>query len=207
MSKEGFSFLIPSFGIFIVLFLLGAYTPGVIFFLLSLFLVLFFRDPERRTPQGENMILSSADGKVISITPFENIDFVGGKATLVSVFMSIFDVHVNRLPISGQVKYVKYNSGKFLPAFKDKASLENEQTELGIENDHGRIILKQIAGIIARRIVCKVKPGDSVKAGERFGMIKFGSRVDHFLPDNVEIKVKLNQKVKAGETIIGIFTK
>jgi phosphatidylserine decarboxylase len=214
MNKEGFSFLITSLGIFIVLFLLGAYNPGVIlfalafiFFLLSLFWVLFFRDPERQTPQGENLILSSADGKVISITPFENIDFVGGKATLVSVFMSVFDVHVNRLPISGQVKYVKYNSGKFLPAFKDKASLENEQTELGIENDHGRIILKQIAGIIARRIVCKVKPGDSVKAGERFGMIKFGSRVDLFLPDNVEIKVKLDQKVKAGKTIIGIFQK
>lgn len=124
-----------------------------------------------------------------------------------SVFMSIFAVHVNRLPVSGQVKYVKYNSGKFLPAFKDKASLENEQTELGIENDHGRIILKQIAGIFARRIVCKVKPGDSVKAGERFGMIKFGSRVDLFLPENVEIKVKLNQKVKAGETVIGVFIK
>jgi phosphatidylserine decarboxylase len=214
MSKEGLSFLIPSFGIFIVLFLLGTYNSGLIlftlafiFFLVSLFLVLFFRDPERQTPQGENLILSSADGKVISITPFENIDFMGGKATLVSVFMSLFDVHVNRAPISGKVKYLKYNSGKFLPAFKDKASLENEQTELGIENDHGRIILKQIAGIIARRIVCKVKPGDSVKAGERFGMIKFGSRVDHFLPENVEIKVKLDQKVKAGETIIGIFTK
>lgn len=156
---------------------------------------------------GENVILSGADGKVIMIKPFDNLEFMSTGGTLVSVFMSVFSVHVNRAPISGEVKYVKYNQGKFLTAFKDKASLENEQTELGIENDHGRIILKQIAGIVARRIVCKVKPGDSVKAGQRFGMIKFGSRVDLFLPKNVEVKVKLNQKVRAGETIIGVFDK
>lgn len=214
MIKEGYSFLVPTLGIFIFLLVIGTYHPGAIIFalapiflLLSLFMVFFFRDPERKTPEGANLILSSADGKVICIKPFENIEFVGGKATLVSVFMSLFDVHVNRAPISGQVKHVKYNSGKFLPAFKDKASLENEQTELGLENDQGKIILKQIAGIIARRIVCKVKSGDMVKAGERFGMIKFGSRIDLFLPENVEIKVKLNQKVKAGETVIGVFIK
>ena len=212
MTREGFKFLIPILAISLILLTLWAYTSEVIIlpfagicFFLALFFVLFFRDPERKIPSGENLIISSADGKVILIKPFENLDFVGEKGTLVSVFMSVFDVHVNRAPVSGKIKYFKYNPGKFHPAFKDKASLENEQTELGLENEHGKIILKQIAGIIARRIVCKVKPGDSVKAGQRFGMIKFGSRVDLFLPENVEIKVELNQKVKAGETIIGIF--
>jgi phosphatidylserine decarboxylase len=212
MTKEGFKFLIPTLAISLILFALWVYSSeiiilpsAIVFLVLSCFFLFFFRDPERKAPIGENLILSSADGKVILIKPFENLEFIGGKGTLVSVFMSVFNVHVNRAPISGKVKYFKYNPGKFHPAFKDKASLENEQTELGLENERGRIILKQIAGIIARRIVCKVKSRDSVKIGERFGMIKFGSRVDLFLPENVDIKVTLNQRVKAGETIIGIF--
>jgi len=214
MAKEGLGFIILAIifliGLFLLFILFGnivSLVGAMIFFTMALFLLFFFRDPERTVPGGENLILSSADGKVISIKPLNHLEFTGGSGTQVSVFMSVFDVHVNRAPISGQVKYFKYNPGKFLPAFKDKASLENEQTEVGIENDHGRVVLKQIAGIIARRIVCKIKPGDSVKAGERFGMIKFGSRIDLFLPANVEIKVKLNQKVRAGETIIGIFEK
>jgi len=214
MTKEGLTFIVPTLVIFLILFAVWVYSSesiilssGAIFFLLSLFFVFFFRDPERKAPTGDNFVLSSADGKVILIKPFENQDFVGKKGTRVSVFMSVFDVHVNRAPVSGKIKYFKYNPGKFHPAFKDKASSENEQTELGLENERGKIILKQIAGIIARRIVCKVKPGDSVRAGQRFGMIKFGSRVDLFLPENVEIKVELNQKVKAGETIIGVFKK
>jgi len=214
MTKEGFKFLIPFLAISLVLFALWTYSSEVIilpfaaiFLVFSLFLVFFFRDPERKAPSGENLILSSADGKVILIKPFENLDFVGKRGTLVSVFMSVFNVHINRAPVSGKVEYFKYNPGRFFPAFKDKASSENEQTELGLENTRGRIILKQIAGIIARRIVCKVKSGDKVKAGQRLGMIKFGSRVDLFLPENVEIKVELKQKVKAGETIIGIFKK
>lgn len=214
MAKEGLGFIIAVFIFSLVLFLLFILFGGIIslvgaiiFSIVFIFSLLFFRDPERNVPVGENVILSGADGKVIMIKPFDNLEFMSTGGTLVSVFMSVFSVHVNRAPISGEVKYVKYNQGKFLTAFKDKASLENEQTELGIENDHGRIILKQIAGIVARRIVCKVKPGDSVKAGQRFGMIKFGSRVDLFLPKNVEVKVKLNQKVRAGETIIGVFDK
>jgi phosphatidylserine decarboxylase len=213
MTKEGFKFLIPALAILIVLLVVWTYssqllilTFAVTFFILSLFFVFFFRDPKRNSPVGDRLILSSADGKVISIKPFDNLEFISGKGTLVSVFMSVFNVHVNRAPVSGEIKYFKYNPGKFFPAFKEKASLQNEQTELGLENAHGRIVLKQIAGVIARRIVCKVRSGDSVKAGQRFGMIMVGSRVDHFLPGNTEIKVKTNQKVKAGETIIGIFT-
>lgn len=214
MAKEGLGFillaLILLLGLFLLFILFGnivSLVGAIIFSLVLIFSLLFFRDTERIAPSGENLILSSADGKVILIKPFDKMEFMGDGGTQVSVFMSVFDVHVNRAPISGRVKYVKYNKGKFLPAFQDKASLENEQTEIGLENEYGRIILKQIAGIIARRIVCKIKPGDSVKAGQRVGMIKFGSRVDLFLPQSVEIKVELNQRVKAGETVIGVFKK
>jgi len=214
MNKEGLVFVIPalsiSLGLFIV-FVLSQNMLGLagtlIFLILSTFFLFFFRDPERKVPKDGNLILAPADGKVILIKPFGNLEFVGGEGTLVSVFMSLFNVHVNRTPVSGEVKYFRYNPGKFFPAFRDKASLENEQTELGLENEHGKVVLKQIAGILARRIVCKLKHGDLVKAGDRFGMIKFGSRLDLFLPQNVHIEVKLNQKVKAGETIIGIFQK
>ncbi|NIM98915.1 MAG: phosphatidylserine decarboxylase family protein [candidate division Zixibacteria bacterium] len=214
MTKEGIRFLAPALAIWLILLVVWVYSSEavilaftIVFFVVFLFFIFFFRDPKRDIPSGEDLILSPADGKVICIKPSDSLDFVGGKGTLISVFMSVFNVHVNRAPVSGCVRYFRYNPGKFFPAFKDKASLENEQTELGLENDQGKMILKQIAGIMARRIVCRLKSGDSVKAGERFGMIKFGSRVDLFLPENVKIKVKLNQKVKAGETIIGVFTR
>ena len=212
MSKEGLVFVIPFLILSLVLLAAFLVSPNTlslvgafIFITLFLFSLFFFRDPEREVPEGENLILAPADGKVILMKPFSNLEFIGGGGTLVSVFMSVFDVHVNRVPISGVIKYFKYNPGEFSPAFKDKASQKNEQTELGLENEHGKVVLKQIAGIIARRIVCKLKPGDSVRAGERFGMIKFGSRLDLFLPENVQIKVELNHRVRAGETIIGIF--
>lgn len=214
MAKEGLKFILPVFIFSLVLFLLFVFlgsivslVGSIISIILVIFLLFFFRDPDRRIPEDKNLVLAPADGKVILIKQFNNREFMGKGGTLVSVFMSLFDVHMNRAPIAGIVKYFKYNPGKFFPAFKDKASSENEQTELGIENEHGRIVLKQIAGIIARRIVCNLKPGDSVRAGERLGMIKFGSRLDLFLPENVQVKVKLNQKVRGGETIIGIFQK
>lgn len=212
MTREGLKFFLPVLTgalLFFAAWLYGSreimLLVSVLFFLLSLFILYFFRDPERNAPEGENLILSSADGRIIAIKPLERVGFLDGAGTLVSVFMSVFNVHVNRAPVSGRVSYCDYNPGRFFPAFKEKASSENEQTELGLENDHGRIIIKQIAGVIARRIVCRVKPGDSLKAGERFGMIRFGSRVDLLLPDKVEIKAKLDQNVKAGETIIGVF--
>jgi len=212
MNREGLVFEIPTLTLALILFAAFSLTQNVlslagalIFLILFMFFLFFFRDPERKAPEGEKLILAPADGKVILIRPFDHLEFVGGGGILVSVFMSLFDVHVNRVPVSGVVKYLKYNPGKFFPAFKDKAAFENEHTELGLENKHGKVVLRQIAGIIARRIVCRLKQEDSVKAGERFGMIRFGSRLDLFLPENVEVKVKLNHKVKAGESIIGIF--
>ncbi len=212
MNKEGLLFEIPALILSMMLFTVFISTENIltfagflVFLILFMFFLFFFRNPERKIPEGKNLILAPADGRVVLIKPFTNLEFIDGSGTLISVFMSLFNVHVNRVPVSGVVRYSKYNPGKFFPAFKDKASLENEQTELGLENEHGKVVLKQIAGIMARRIVCKLKQGDLVEAGDRFGMIKFGSRLDLFLPENVRIKVKLNQKVKAGETIIGIF--
>jgi len=170
--------------------------------LLFIFTLNFFRDPERITPQGERLVISPADGTVIKIEPAVEDKFIKGEATMVCIFMSPVNVHVNRNPISGTVGYYEYIKGEFFAAFEDKASLKNEQTHIGIENSHGRVFFKQIAGFIARRIVANISVGDTVQTGKRFGMIKFGSRVDIYVPKGAEVKVALNQKTVAGETII-----
>ena len=162
----------------------------------------FFRDPERVIPTDENVILSAGDGKVVEIKDVFEDHFLKSKAKQISIFLSVFDVHINRIPISGKVGYFQYVRGKFVQAYKSIASSENEQTVIGIENDQLKIVVKQIAGILARRIVCHIREGFSVTKGERFGMIKFGSRVDMLLPNHVEILVNVGDKVKGGETVI-----
>ncbi len=171
----------------------------IIFLLFSLY---FFRDPERTTPLGDKIIVSPADGKVLFIKDVYDNKFINGKAKQISIFMSPLDVHVNRIPISGKIEYLKYFKGKYIAAFDDKASEENERAEFGIESKFGKILFTQVAGFIARRIVYHIKLGDTVKSGERFGMIKFGSRADIVVPDNWQPKVKKNEHVKAGETIL-----
>ncbi len=171
----------------------------LIFLLFSLY---FFRDPERTTPQGEKFVISPADGKVLFIKEVLDNKFINGKAKQISIFMSPLDVHVNRIPISGKLEYLKYHEGKYIAAFEDKASEENERAEFGIESKYGKVFFTQVAGFIARRIVFEIKSGDSVKVGHRFGMIKFGSRADVVVPDNWQPKVKKGDHVKAGETIL-----
>ncbi len=170
--------------------------------LLFIFTLNFFRDPDRASPQGDTLVLSPADGTVIKIEHVVEDTYIKGEATLVCIFMSPVNVHVNRNPVTGTVGYYEYVKGEFFAAFEDKASLKNEQTHIGIENSHGKVYFKQIAGFIARRIVANVKVGDQVERGKRFGMIKFGSRVDIYVPKNSEVKVVLNQKTVAGETIV-----
>jgi len=172
---------------------------GWIFVIFSLF---FFRDPERTIPAGDDLILSAGDGKVVEIRDVFEDHFLKSEAKQVSIFLSVFDVHINRIPISGTVGYFKYLPGKFVQAYKQIASRDNEQTIIGIENDRTKVVIKQIAGILARRIVCRIREGFSVQKGERFGMIKFGSRVDMILPENCEILVNVGDKVKGGETAI-----
>jgi phosphatidylserine decarboxylase len=170
--------------------------------LFLIFSINFFRDPDRTTPQGDNIIVSPADGKVLFIKEVLDTRYINGKAKQISVFMSPLNVHVNRIPISGTVEYVKYHEGKFIAAFEDKASEENERSEFGINSSYGKVFFTQVAGFIARRIVYELKEGDKVTAGERFGMIKFGSRVDIIVPDSWKEKVKKDDIVYAGETIL-----
>jgi len=170
--------------------------------LLTLFLAWFYRNPGRVIPPENNLILSVADGRVLSVEDTEK-EFIGGPGKKVSIFMSVFDAHINRIPIDGKIEYVKYVPGKFFKAFVDKASEENEHTELGLSFAGGKMIFNQIAGLLARRIVCDAKPEQKVFKGDIFGMIHFGSRAELFLPDNVEVLVKKGDKVKAGSSIIG----
>ena len=173
---------------------------------LLLFTLNFFRDPERVTPAGENLIVAPADGRVVLIKDVRDDEFMKEEAVQVSIFMSPLNVHVNRYPISGTVKYFRYFPGEFLVAFDDKSSLRNERTHIGVENGKARVLFKQIAGFIARRIIAEVREGTTVAAGERFGMIRFGSRVDILLPRMAELKVKDGDDTVAGCTVIAVLS-
>lgn len=155
---------------------------------------------------GDDIVLSAADGRVCSIVRVREHLYLDGEGILIGVYLSLFDVHINRIPASGIVRLLSYKHGSFFPACRDKSSTYNEQQITGIECNRGKILMKQIAGSIARRIVCRLRTGDKVRAGERFGMIKLGSRVELVLPPHAEIKVKIGDKVRAGETIIGVLS-
>ncbi len=173
---------------------------------ITLFLIFFYRNPSRNIPVDNNLVLSVADGRVLSVEDMQN-EYIGGRGKKVSIFLSVLNVHINRVPITGKIDYVKYHPGKFFAAFEDKASADNEQSEIGLSFGSNRLIFKQIAGILARRIVCRLEKDQTVKAGEIFGMIHFGSRAELFLPDNVEVLVKKGDMVKGGETVIGRVTR
>lgn len=209
IAKDGYV-IIAGAVLFALIITVGAILTGSLFtklftvlsWLFVGFSLFFFRDPERTIPPGEDLILSAADGTVVDIKEVQEDKFIKNRAKQVSIFLSVFNVHVNRVPISGRVGYFNYVPGKFIQAYKDKASEDNEQTIIGIENSKTKIVMKQIAGILARRIVCNIREGNSVNRGERFGMIKFGSRVDMIFPQDVEVVVNVGQKVKGGESII-----
>jgi phosphatidylserine decarboxylase len=173
--------------------------------LLALWVAYFFRDPERTGARGDQLVIAPADGKVVLIQDVDEPTFMGGRTKRVSIFMNVFDVHVNRYPVSGTVKYVQYNPGRFLNAAVEKSSVENEQRSVGIETPHGRILVRQIAGLIARRIVTYSKEGEQVQQAERMGLIRFGSRVDVFLPLDAVLRVKIGDMTVAGTTVIAEF--
>ena len=170
--------------------------------ILALWVAYFFRDPERTGPRGERIVIAPADGKVVLISDVDEPAFMGGRARRVSIFMNVFNVHVNRYPVTGTVRYLHYNPGKFLNAAVEKSSLENEQMSVGIETSGGRVLVRQIAGLVARRIVTYSKQGEHVDQGQRMGMIKFGSRVDVFLPLDAQLRVKVGDLTLAGSTPI-----
>lgn len=176
---------------------------GTLLFVLTGFIAFFFRDPDRQTPEGGDLCVASGDGKVVAIEDVED-EWVG-QAVQVSVFLSILNVHVNRTPCAGRVASVEHRPGKFRLAFLDKASEDNEHTVVRIEGGGFRLAIKQIAGFVARRIVCRLDAGQQVRAGDRFGLIRFGSRIDHILPRGSDIRVSLGDRVRAGETVIGVI--
>ncbi len=178
------------------------WSASVVLWLFSAFCIFFFRDPERQTPREQDVVISPADGRVIGIDEVDESQFLHGRARRVSIFMSVWNVHVNRAPVEGVVEYLHYHRGRFHVASLPKASLENEQVIIGISSPQGKILVRQIAGILARRVVCHLREGQHVQRGERFGMIKFGSRLEVFLPLRAEIRVSLQAKVRAGETIV-----
>lgn len=173
-------------------------------FILWAIVIYFFRDPERTPPEGDNLIISPADGKVVLIKEIEEDIYIKGSATQVSIFLSPLDVHVNRNPISGKLEYLKYHPGKYLMAWDENASNLNERADFGVLHSSGtKLFFKQITGFLARRIVYHIKEGDHLDVGERFGMMKFGSRMDIIVPDNVEISVKKGDRTWAGTSILG----
>jgi phosphatidylserine decarboxylase len=176
-----------------------------ILFVLAVWVLYFFRDPERTGQRGEQFVVSPADGKIVQIIEVEEPAFVHGRALRISIFMNVFNVHVNRYPVSGKVGYVHYNAGKFLNAASDKASLENEQMSVGIESARGRVLVRQIAGLIARRIVNYASLGDQAEQGARMGIIRFGSRVDVFVPPTSRVRVRVGDFPIAGVTLLAEF--
>ena len=173
-------------------------------FVVLLFCLNFFRDPSRVIPKNKNSIISPADGKIIKIKEFEDPKS-GKKLKLISIFLSVFNVHANRMPVDGKFINVKYVKGDFLAAFDHRASDKNERMEISIDTEFGIIVVKQIAGLVARRILCYAKEGKKMLAGDRLGFIRFGSRTDIILPHNINLNIEPNQKVYGGETILGTY--
>jgi phosphatidylserine decarboxylase len=185
----------------------GLWLAALVLLLLALWVAYFFRDPERIGDRGPSLVVSPADGKLIMITEVDEPGFIKGRAIRLSIFMNVFNVHVNRYPVDGVVKYVHYNKGKFFNAAAEKSSLENEQMSVGVETGRYHILVRQIAGLIARRIVTYSKVDEKVKQGERMGIIRFGSRVDVFIPPGSTIKAKLGDATVAGVTVLGVLPK
>lgn len=175
--------------------------------LLAIWVVAFFRDPIRPGPHGERYVLAAAEGKVVLVTEVDEPMYVKERSLRISIFLSVFDVHVNRYPVDGVVELVHYNKGKFLHAADEKASLDNEQSSVGLSGPRGRVMVRQIAGLIARRIVTDSRPGDSARQGDRLGLIRFGSRTDVFLPLSARpiLKVKPGDRVRVGGSVLAEY--
>jgi phosphatidylserine decarboxylase len=197
MVKDGYRFAAPPLAVGILAVLFHWFGFGSLLIVLGLFVLFFFRDPQRTPPPDPNTIVSPADGRVMEIVEEARESKPGRR---ISVFLSIFDVHVNRSPVAGKITAIEYRTGKFYAAMRGRASAENEQNAFHVATDRGEVVFKQIAGWVARRIVCWKSAGDSVLRGERVGMIRFGSRMDIWLPEGVEILVRPGQHVAAGSS-------
>lgn len=210
VALEGIPFLAAAGSATLVLILLAGRfpllaVPAVVALVLTLFIAFFFRNPQRVTPTDERSVVAPADGVVIYCGPARE-EYSGEEMLKISIFMSVFNVHINRVPVTGRVADTFYRSGKFLDVRDERATFENERLGMVLDTVAGaRLVVVQVAGLIARRIVCYAKEGDSLRRGERYGLIRFGSRLDVYLPPATELKVALGNKTVAGETVLGIL--
>jgi phosphatidylserine decarboxylase len=206
-AREGYVHMAVAVAVAVIAAFVAPWWVALSLVVLAALVVNFFRDPERLTPPGDHLVTSPADGRVVAVLDdVVEERFVKGPCKRVSIFMSPIDVHINRAPVSGTVREVVHTEGRFHAAYLDKASEHNERNAVVIEDTRGgRVLAIQIAGQLARRIVCNVKPGDVVRRGERYGMILFGSRLDLYVPRTVDIEVKVGDQVAAGTTVIGAY--
>ncbi|HTJ21833.1 MAG TPA: phosphatidylserine decarboxylase family protein [Gemmatimonadaceae bacterium] len=209
-AREGLSFIViaalvaaGAFGLALVRRSWPLWLFAVALTVIAVWVAYFFRDPTRTGERGEQLVIAPADGKVVMITEVDEPTFLKERAIRVSIFMNVFNVHVNRYPVSGIVRFVERKPGRFMNAAASEASLENEQTSIGIESGSNHLLVRQIAGLIARRIVTDAKEGDHVRQGDRMGLIRFGSRVDVFLPVATTMRVKVGDVTYAGSTVLG----
>lgn len=206
VARDAYLFLIPLLGIAGALFLLRLPGWGLLPVVLAAGVGFFFRDPERVIPQGPGLVVAPADGRVMVVREGVAADGEGpGPFSQVSIFLSVLDVHVNRAPYGGRVEDLQYRRGRFVVAWRDEASRVNEQAVMTLATPEGPVMVKQIAGVLARRVVTWIRPGQELKTGERIGLIRFGSRVDLVLPARVALAVKVGDKVRGGETVVGVF--
>jgi phosphatidylserine decarboxylase len=204
VAKAGYPFILTGAFTTSVFAFLGFTALTLIGLMVTFFLAFFFRDPDRIIPNSDGLVVSPADGKIIAVETIDNSPYYEGPSQKISVFMSVFNVHVNRIPYEGQIQRISYHPGKFFVANLDKASKDNERNAIFLKTKDGKIICTvQIAGWIARRIICKLKEGDSMVRGQRFGMICFGSRVDVYLPPGFKPVIAVGDEVKAGTSILG----
>ena len=213
VAKDGIGIIAGTFVALLIFGIVYGFFPHPLVFglmvlvgFLAVFNLFFFRDPNRDIPQNPLAVISPADGRVTQIVAVDEPVYFQKKVQRISIFLSVFNVHVNRSPYSGKIDYFNYKTGKFLAAFKEKASIENEQTVIGISGQNGnRVLFKQIAGLIARRIVCHLREGDTAVAGKRMGLIRYGSRMDVFLPMDASVQVKVGDTVRAGSSVLAVF--
>ena len=203
VAAEGWPFILPPASVACILAWIGWWPAAVGLGLVALACLGFFRDPERTSPTAPGLVLAPADGRVMRIDEVD--DPWVGPAARASIFLSPLDVHVNRSPVTGLVESVRFEAGRFMAAYRDEASELNERCTLALQGDAARVGVKQIAGVLARRIVCRVRAGDKLMAGERFGLIRFGSRTDLVVPRSTEIRVKVGDRVRGGETVMGVL--
>jgi phosphatidylserine decarboxylase len=212
LAPEGWPFIVPTWalailGVWVARGRPWVWVPETVLLLLAIWLLVFFRDPERTGPRGERYVIAPADGKIVDVSVVDEPVYLKTQATRISIFMNVFNVHVNRYPVTGMVEFMRYNPGRFFHAASDKASLDNEQSSVGVRGARGPLLVRQIAGLIARRIVTDAAPGAQAIQGARMGMIRFGSRVDVFLPAAARpaVRVAVGDRVRVGASVLAEY--